>query len=199
MKAFLGVSWRVAAVPPSRSLLLSIQPWIQISPVRSWSGGQHKASKYVHRSVGCSRIWFLVVPVSRQANYSSPLLAVAKRIKSHCRRKRGEYCDPSRIGGFKGGGAMNSGGGSERTRKETIGHGGGSGGSSGTNPSPNPEWRFNQTLRNVQGLALIPSACPAFLPSVRRAESGSCRYQCLVEFGIILRFWGWNCIKEPGS
>ncbi|XP_074564097.1 uncharacterized protein LOC141820639 [Curcuma longa] len=45
---------------------------------------------------------------------------------------------------------MKSNGGDESTRKDVIT--GGSGSGAGGIPSPNPEWRFNQTLRNVQGL-----------------------------------------------
>ncbi|KAG6505165.1 hypothetical protein ZIOFF_037518 [Zingiber officinale] len=45
---------------------------------------------------------------------------------------------------------MRSNGGEESTRKDVTS--GGSGSGAGGIPSPNPEWRFNQTLRNVQGL-----------------------------------------------
>ncbi|RRT80701.1 hypothetical protein B296_00002147 [Ensete ventricosum] len=45
---------------------------------------------------------------------------------------------------------MRSGGRDEPTGKDMSGGGGGD--SNGGNPNPNLEWRFNQTLRNVQGL-----------------------------------------------
>ncbi|CAD5196343.1 GTPase-activating protein GYP1-like [Musa acuminata AAA Group] len=47
---------------------------------------------------------------------------------------------------------MRSGGRDEPTGKEMSGGGGGGSGGHGGSPSPNLEWRFNQTLRNVQGL-----------------------------------------------
>lgn len=62
---------------------------------------------------------------------------------------------------------MRSGGRDEPTGKEMSGGGGGSGGHGGS-PSPNLEWRFNQTLRNVQGLVwsslMIPVSFSPFGP-----------------------------------
>lgn len=54
--------------------------------------------------------------------------------------------------------SMKSNGGDESTRKDVIT--GGSGSGAGGIPSPNPEWRFNQTLRNVQGLVPFSLSIP---------------------------------------